>query len=534
LPRRVAFLSALILACIAVPARAATYPSGFEERTVVSGLTGPTGVAWTPDGRMLVIEKAGVLKVFAPGAATPSSTVDLTGRVNSYWDRGLLGIAVDTDFATNHYVYLLYTTEVHPLTQDGSDPAISRLSRFELSASGALSNESVLLGGGASGQCPPPSNTVDCIPSDGPSHSIGTVRSAPDGTLYVGSGDSASFNYADATALRTYNEQSMSGKILHIDRNGRGLPGHPFCPTDGNLDHVCAKVFAKGFRNPFRFKLRPDGGLVVGDVGWNTREEVDFISAGGGSYGWPCYEGTIHTPGYDAMAECATEYAKEATASANTGPVYDYAHQGSSAIIGGPTYQGTEYPSGFRDRIFFGDYAAGFIKTIRVAADGSVAAVDAFATGWSGTDLESAPNGDLVYANFGDGSVGTGSVVRVVYSPGNGTPIARAAANPSSGAAPLAVQFSSAGSSDPNGDSLSYSWDFGDGTTSTAANPSHTYTDTGVRTATLTVSDGRGLSARSRPRPTSRSTATATRSRCTAQRRIRRTATSRPRASAGT
>jgi glucose/arabinose dehydrogenase len=481
--------SALISAS---PVGAATYPAGFEERTVASGLTGPVAVAWTPDGRMLVTEKAGVLKVFPAGSGAPTA-VDLTSRVNSYWDRGLLGLAVDSDFATNHYVYLLYTAEIHPLVPDGSDPAISRLARFELSATNQLQNEAILLGAWTGGACPAPSNTVDCIPSDGPSHSIGTVRSARDGTLYVGSGDSASFNYADPVALRTYNEQSMAGKILRVDRNGRGLASHPFCPADTNLDDVCTKVFAKGFRNPYRFKLRPSGGLAVGDVGWNTREEIDLISTGGKSYGWPCYEGGIRTPGYDALAECAAEYAKEGTPSAQVGPSYDYPRVGSAAILGGPTYQGSAYPSGYRDRIFFGDYAAGFLKTMRLAADGSVAAVEDFATGWTGTDIEADPNGDLVFTLFGDGSPGTGSVRRVVYSPGNGSPAAKAAASPTSGAAPLTVAFSSAGSSDPDGDPLSYSWDFGDGGTDTSANPSHTYTETGVWTATLTVSDGRGL-----------------------------------------
>ena len=94
---------------------------------------------------------------------------------------------------------------------------------------------------------------------------------------------------------------------------GSGLPGHPFCPADANLTHVCTKHFAKGFRNPFRFQLRP-GGLIVGDVGWNTREEIDLLRLDqpGKSYGWPCYEGTIQTPGYKDGPECAAEYAKPA------------------------------------------------------------------------------------------------------------------------------------------------------------------------------------------------------------------------------
>ncbi|HEX6651439.1 MAG TPA: PQQ-dependent sugar dehydrogenase, partial [Thermoleophilaceae bacterium] len=494
-PALVFAVIAIAIACSAAPARAVTYPAGFEERPLTTNLTGPVGLTFTPDGRMLVVEKAGRLKVVPPGGGPATTILDISTRVNSYWDRGLLGIAVDSDYTTNHYIYLLYTYDLNPLTPDGSGPAISRLSRFELSSSNQLTNETVLLGTYTGGACPAPSNTVDCIPSEGASHSIGTVRSAPDGTLYLGSGDASSFSAVDTLAFRTYDERSMAGKIMHVDRNGRGLPGHSFCPAETNLDMVCTKLYAKGFRNPFRFKLRPSGGLQVGDVGWDTREEVDLIANGGRSYGWPCYEGTIHTPGYRDRPECATEYAKEGTANAHTGPVYDYGHVGSSAIVMGPSYQGTLYPPGYRDAIFFGDYAQGFIKKLRLNPDGSVAGVDSFATGWTGTDLEEAPNGDVVYAAFVDGSPGTGSIQRIVYSPGNSSPVAHAAANPESGTPPLAVQFSSAGSSDPNGDPLSYSWDFGDGSTSTAANPAHTYTTSGVFTATLTVSDGRGLSA---------------------------------------
>jgi len=92
----------LIMAAAAAPgAKAATYPAGFEERTLVGNLTGPTAVAWTPEGRMLVAEKAGKLKVVAPGATTPTQLLDISAKVNSYWDRGLLGIAVDSSFLAN-------------------------------------------------------------------------------------------------------------------------------------------------------------------------------------------------------------------------------------------------------------------------------------------------------------------------------------------------------------------------------------------------------------------------------------------------
>ena len=483
--------------CLGGAAQAATYPSGFEERTVVSGLTGPTAIAYAPDGRMFVIEKEGRLKVVPPGGSTATTILDISSEVNSYWDRGLLGIAVDSAFASNSLVYLLYTRERQPMTADENGPMVSRLQKMTVSPQNEVSGRMTILGS-HDGPCPAPSNTIDCIPSEGFSHSIGTVRSAPDGTLWVGSGDASSFSDVDPLALRTYDAQSMAGKIMHIDRNGQGLAGHPFCTTNGNLSHVCTKIWAGGFRNPFRFKLRPGGGLTVGDVGWGTTEEIDFVptaSGGGRLYGWPCYEGSAHTGGYqDREADCDPEYAKEGTPQAHVPPVHQYPHNSSGgAVLGGPTYTGSQFPSSYQGDVFFADYVQGFIKKLNVNAQDQVTSVDDFATGWAGVDLEQSPAGELAYPAFGDGSLGTGSVRRIVYTPGNRSPTAVIETNRTSGPAPLAVSFDGRDSTDPDGDPLTYEWSFGDGTPgSTQPNPSHTYTNPGNYTATLTVSDGRG------------------------------------------
>jgi glucose/arabinose dehydrogenase/PKD repeat protein len=457
-------------------------------------------MAWAPDGRLFVVEKPGRLKVVEPDDTTATTILDISSRVNDFHDRGLLGLAVDSAFASNGYIYLLYTYDVSPLTADSDAPTVSRLERYTVSASNVVGTPTVLLGSYTAGACPAPSNSVDCIPSDGISHSIGTVRSAPDGTLWVGIGDGASFNIVDPLAFRTYDERSMAGKILHVDRDGRGLPGHPFCPSDTNLDHVCTKVWAGGFRNPFRFKLRPGGGLAVGDVGWSSREELDLIptaaGGGGGLYGWPCYEGSTRTAGYRDRVECPDEYAKEGTPRAHVAPDYEYAREGrSAAVLAGPTYTGTQYPAGYRDDVFIGDYALGFIRKANVDAEGRIGAVDNFASGWTGVDLEPDLNGDLSYASFGDGDPGSGSIRRIVYSPGNASPVALASAAPTSGRDPLDVSFRGSSSTDPDGDPLSYDWDFGDGSAhSSQANPIHRYTTKGAFTAQLTVSDGRGLS----------------------------------------
>lgn len=474
----------------AAPAGAASYPSGFEERTIVGGLDEPVSMAWAPDGRLFIIEKPGRLKVAAPGASQATMILDISNQVNHYNDRGLLGLALDSNFAGNGYLYLSYTHELRPMVRDSSAPMVSRVVRYTIGANNSVSAPQVVLGSYVSGPCPAASNTLDCLPADGLSHSIGTVISAPDGTLWIGNGDAADYNVVDPLAFRTYDPASMAGKIFHVTRDGRGLPGHPLCPGDNDLTHVCTKVHSMGFRNPFRFKLRPNGSLAVGDVGWSTREEVNLIAVGGKSYGWPCYEGTIRTPGYRDRAECEPEYAKQGGPNAHVGPQHDYQHGSSgNAVMAGPEYDGVDYPAGYRGDVFFADYSEGFIRRLKLGASGQVTSVEPFATGWLGVDLKAAPNGDLAFPDF------FGAIKRIVYSPGNGSPTAVPRATPTSGLAPLQVQFDAAGSSDPNGDPLSYDWDFGDGTPhSSQRNPLHTYTQGGVYTARLTVNDGRGLS----------------------------------------
>src|SRR4051794_28647258 len=170
----------LALLALAVPARADGLPPGFEQETLATGLTQPVEVAWVPDGRMLVLEKPGHLKVVPPGSTTAQSVYDFADRVNEYSDRGALGLAVDSDFAHHPYVYIAYTYDVNPMSPDSDGPMVSQVMRLTLAADNTVSNPTVLAGSYTSGPCPAPANDLDCIPSDYLSHSIGTVRSAPD------------------------------------------------------------------------------------------------------------------------------------------------------------------------------------------------------------------------------------------------------------------------------------------------------------------------------------------------------------------
>ena len=458
----------------------------FESRIVVDGLDFPTAVAWAPDGRMFIVEKKGALKVLNPGETQADDVLDISGIVGDEADRGMLGVAVDASYPTNNYVYLLYSRDTG-IVLDDAGPMVSQLARYTITPANVVTDGTVILGTHVptSGGCPAPSDTLDCIPSDSETHSIGSVRAAADGTLWVGAGDGADYGGVDPLAYRTYDDKSYAGKVLHVSRDGLGLAGHPLCPADGNLAHVCTKVFAEGFRNPFRFHLRP-GGLAVGDVGWNTREELDLLrfDQPGKSYGWPCYEGTIQTPGYKDGPECAAEYAQPP--GTHLGPAYDYPHTPplSNAVQSGPFYDATNYPEPYQDKLFLGDYAAETVDLVTIE-DHQVTDVEPFATALGTVDLELAPSGNITYS-----AVFAGRIEEIVYTPGARTPNAVAAADPSFGSAPLDVQLTGSDSSDPDSEPLDYDWDFGDGTpNSNEADPSHTYATPGNYTATLTVTD---------------------------------------------
>ncbi len=496
-----AVVTAAVAVSVGAPTAGATVlPTGFQEDAVATGFSGPTAMAFAPDGRKFVVEKAGRVRVAKPDG-TVAVLLDIRDRVNSYSDRGMLGVATDKDFATNGYLYLLYVYELQPLNPDSDAPMVSRLTRVTVKSDSTLVNpsapETTILGTDVSSPCPAPDNVRDCIPADFYWHTIGTVRSDPvDGTLWVGTGDTHR-HAIDGDSYRPLDERTFAGKLLHIDRDGRGLASHPFCPTDADLTHVCTKLYAKGFRNPFRFTLRPNQGPVVGDVGANDREEIDLLKPGK-SYGWPCYEGDVRTPLYDQETRCQQEYTKEGTATAHVAPNWSYPHGAGASIIAGPVYSGTGYPAEFRGDVFVGDYVQGWVKRLKFDANEKLTSVIDFATSWpTAVELQAMPGaGDVGYVDLGYG--GTTPALRSVRYTGslNGPPVARSTATPTSGTAPLLVQFDGTGSTDPDGDALTYDWDFGDATAhATTAKPSHSYAANGAYTARLTVADGRGHTA---------------------------------------
>ncbi len=541
--------------CVVATARPAeaALPDGFQESVVFSGLSNPTAVRFSSDGRVFVAEKSGLIKVFdSLGDPTPVVFADLNVNVYNFWDRGLLGMTLAPNFPADPYVYVLYTYD-HVLgsTQSAprwgtagvySDPCPSppgatgdgcvvsgRLSRLQAAGNAMTGSEQVL---------------VEDWCQQYPSHSVGTVEFGHDGALYASAGDGASFNFVDygqdgtplnpcgdppggagatltpptaeggalrSQDLRTSGDPvSLDGTVIRVDpATGSALSTNPAATaTDPNT----RRIIAQGFRNPFRFTTYPEPDLTkpvelwVGDVGWNDWEEINRVPANSvGNFGWPCYEGPSRQTGYDAanLNVCENLYS---TPQAVTAPYHAYHHTsrvvaGESCPTGSSSIAGLEfefaaqqnsYPSDYDGALFFADYSRDCIWVMPKGADGRPVPgqVRGFVSGAANpVNLENGPGGDLFYVDF-DG----GTIRRISYVT-NENPVAVATATPTAGPAPLTVNFDSTGSSDPDGTTLTYAWDLdGDGVfdDSTSQQATHTYTATGTYTASLRVTDVRG------------------------------------------
>ena len=448
---------------VIAPAPAPPPPTGsFIQETVISGLIAPTAFDWSPDNsRMYIAQQNGVVRLFENGTLLPTPFIDISDQVNGVRDRGLLGIAVHPNFATNPYVYLLYTYDPPEVYQPGniSGPGLSgpdeagnrpsRLVRVTADASTgyrtAIPGSAVILLGensiwaytsrpdsdGTDNLSHPPSginngttinapasllepgtnNIRDYLATDSQSHSIGSVRFGPDGMLYVSNGDGTSYGRVDPRSSRVQDLDNLSGKLLRIDPlTGDGLPDNPF--YNGVADSNRSKVFNYGLRNPFRFTFQPGTGLpVIGDVGWTNWEEINV--GRGQNFGWPYYEGgyvnntgvSLQQAGYAGLPE-APEFYRSAQV---TAPFYALNHaDGATAIIMGDYYQGTSFPEVYRGALFFGDVNNGPIRAMFFNPDNSIASVQVF----DDTDvryivsMRSGSDSNMYYANIFNGTIG--------------------------------------------------------------------------------------------------------------------------------
>ncbi|WP_328447505.1 PQQ-dependent sugar dehydrogenase [Amycolatopsis sp. NBC_00438] len=451
-----------------VAAAAATLPQGFVLRDTDTGLGQYqlTDFAYLPDNSILATGKSGSVR-WLPVSGTGKTIASLPVRTDE--DLGLVGLAVAPDYATSHTIYLSRSINV-------TGGFVMRMSRFTVTVDTAGAPT------GLTGE-----QTLFEVPGIFNVHGINGINAAADGTLWMSIGDNGDFRKVDPGSLRAQDINQPYGKVFHLTADGKGVPGNPYYDA-ANPASTASKVFARGFRNPFRFSIDPNLGLpIVGDVGWNTWEEVDVVQRGA-NQGWPCWEGNHPTPGFSGLAECAGV--------ANQPPIFEYQHgngtmQGNS-VTSGIVYNGSSYPAAYRGSFFFGDYVTNKIWTMRYDAQGKLTQAPENPPAFTGiggpTKFAAAPNGDIVFAD-----ILSGNLRRLTYSAGNTAPVASASSTTDPDT--RTVSFDGSASVDYDGDLLKYDWDFGDGTTAADAGPkvTHTYAaGTESFTAKLTVRDPLG------------------------------------------
>ena len=488
----------------------------FSDDLVVGGLFTSYDFAFAPDGRILILETGSStsddinfasVRVFKNGALLPQRALTLT--VCGDGERGLLGITLDPGFVQNGHLYLYYTRQstsgslcaYGTYTNNQPGPR-NRVSRFTMVGDTIdPASERILL---------------DNIATDSGIHNAGDLNFGADGNLYISVGDS---NIVPSPAHDTNN---LNGKILRIRPNtttggGYTVPaGNPFATTTGSVScnpaqalpapGPCREIFAYGFRNPFRFSIRPGTSTPwVGDVGGGAWEEIDEVTAG--DYGYPAREGPCPAGVFCTLPQPPSGYSE---------PVFSYSHivdnvQVDSAVMGGTFYIGPSngavaYPAAYVGNYFYADFVRGFIR--RLAYNGATAKWEAvagdFATGKAGLiGLQRDLNGDLCYLILLPNTP-PGNQIRCYryHTSGNLAPSVQLGVTPLNGPLNTVYQFSAAGSSDPDNNlPLTYLWSFGDGATAQTSvpNTSHTYATAVNVTASVVVRDAGNPPASSDP-----------------------------------
>jgi glucose/arabinose dehydrogenase len=326
----------------------------------VSGFDDPIAFVQDPTDRSVqfVVQQTGRIRVVQNGSVLPGDFLNVTGSITAGGESGLLGLAFAPDYATSGRFFVNFTNRAGHTV----------VARFRRSANAlvadATSRFDLLLGGFQRFVAQPFAN-----------HNGGHLAFGPDGYLYIGLGDGGSGNDPDH---RAQNPNELLGKMLRIDINVpdndpagyRIPPDNPFTGGHAARD----EIWAFGLRNPWRYSFDDvarggTGALVIGDVGQNRFEEIDYEprAQGGRNYGWRNREGA-----HDNVVSRPLAYQPA------TDPVFEYGRSDGGSVTGGFIYRGIRLGPAYRGRYFFGDFVSGRVWSIALTinATGEASASD--------------------------------------------------------------------------------------------------------------------------------------------------------------
>ena len=283
---------------------------------VVRGLDAPVYVTSAPGepGRLYVVEQGGTIRVVENGRVRSQPFLDISSRVRSGGEQGLLGLAFFPDYERSRFFVVNYTDN------DGN----TRVVRFRANSTTAA---------------PSSARQLLFVRQPYPNHNGGMVTFGPDGRLYVGMGDGGAGGDPEN---RAQNMRSLLGKLIRLDVREPGSRG---------------TIVALGLRNPWRFSFdRKTGDLVIADVGQNAFEEIDWVK-------WPL-RGLLNF-GWDVYEARAPFENKPLGPGKLVQPIAQYGRSGGCSVTGGYIYRGSAVPAA-AGRYFYGDYCSGNVWSLRV------------------------------------------------------------------------------------------------------------------------------------------------------------------------
>lgn len=361
----------------AIPRRGEAVPhsvqAGFVETVIADSLDSPISMAFAPDGRIFICEQDGALRVIKNGEMLSRPFVVVP--VHIFDEQGLLSVAFHPQFASNGWVYVMYTA--------ATPTRHNRIVRYTASGDTALAGSALTL--------------IDLPNNVANYHMGGALHFGPDGRLYASTGDNG--NGANAQSMTT-----TFGKMLRLGDDGTIPTDNPFYGTTTGIQRA---IWARGLRNPFTFAFQPGTGrLFINDVGADAFEEIDEGFAGH-NYGWPNREGPGGAPTY-------------------TDPIHWYGRSQGCAITGGTFYNppASSFPAVWMGRYFYAEYCENEIRWIDPANPLGFTVFGPTITAGP-VDLRVAPDGDLYYISRGNsasgGGVGSalGIIVRISYAAGD-------------------------------------------------------------------------------------------------------------------